>query len=86
MFGKLVLIFATVSQARHLRGPGEYNMTTSPALTGAAAGAGAGAGAVNSSFSLVPYYQPKRKFPMCPPKQQKQVAVYNNATAFRREL
>ena len=80
MFSKLVLILATVSQARNLRGPGEYNMTSSTASTASTAVV------TNSSFSLVPYYQPKHKFPMCPPKKSKQVAVYNNATAFRHEL
>ena len=78
MFGKLVLILATVSQARHLRGPGQeqpFNITN-------ATGPVAGAVAVNSSFSLVPYYQPQR-YPICPSKQ---VAVYKNSTAFRREL
>lgn len=82
MFGKLVLILATVSQARHLRGPGQeqqFNITNAtPAASGPAV-------AVNSSFSLVPYYQPQR-YPMCHSVKSKQVAVYKNSTAFRREL
>lgn len=83
MFGKLVLILATVSQARHLRGPGQFNMTNATAPSGPL---GPTAGA-NSSFSLVPYYQQqKQQYPMCPSKQEKQVVLYKNATAFRREL
>ena len=104
MFGKLVLILATVSQARHLRGPGlqsEFNITNMTASTSephtntsaggagavavavAVAGAGAGAGA---GKSLVPYYMPKYKFPMCPAQKSKQVAIYKNSTGFRSEL
>ena len=79
MFGKLVLILATVSQARHLRGPGQEQQFNISNATAAASGPAA---AVNSSFSLVPYYQPQR-YPMC---HSKQVAVYKNSTAFRREL
>ena len=80
MFGKLVLILATVSQARHLRGPGEYNTTVStsePQVNATAAAA---------TKSLVPYYMQQYKFPMCPVTKSKQVAIYKNATAFRREL
>jgi len=92
MFGKLVLILATVSQARHLRGPGlqsEFNITNMTASTSepqtntSAGGAGAGAGA---GKSLVPYYMPKYKFPMCPAQKSKQVAIYKNSTGFRSEL
>lgn len=92
MFGKLVLILATVSQARHLRGPGlqsEFNITnmtasTSEPQTNTSAG-GAGAGAITGK-SLVPYYMPKYKFPMCPAQKSKQVAIYKNSTGFRSEL
>ncbi len=100
MFGKLVLILATVSQARHLRGPGlqsEFNITNMTASTSepqtntsaGGAGAGAVAGAVAGAItgkSLVPYYMPKYKFPMCPAQKSKQVAIYKNSTGFRSEL